>query len=401
MPRFIYKAKLNPTQIKEGVIEAESRQQAVTKLNENGLFPISLEEEFKAVSGQPRRRKKISQQEVCVFSRQLSSLIESGLNLLPALNVVYKQTPNITFKLVILEICEDVKQGGLFSEALAKYPQVFSPLFVSIIKAGELSGSLGLSLSRLAEHLEREEEIRTNVISSLAYPGLIALVGLATVLVLLTFVIPKLVIMFEDMGQVLPLPTRILILLSGFFSNYGWLLLLLLILSVFIIHRRLKTQEGRASFDNLKLKLPVLGNLVRKIEIVRFCRTLSTLLNNGIPILSSLETGSEIITNQVIRKEAKGFCLKVREGQALSKAMEDSRFFNVFVTNIISVGEESGTLNKALSRIADSLEQELNRSIKIFMSVIEPAMILFIGLVVGFIVVAMLLPVFQISLIAR
>jgi len=401
MPRFLYKAKINPTQIKEGIIEAESRQQALAKLNESGLYPVFLDEESKSISAVSYRRKKITQQDVCNFSRQLSTLLESGLDLLASLNVVYKQTTNSAFRLVIQDIAEGVRQGGLFSDALAKYPKVFSPLFVSIIKAGEIGGSLGLSLSRLAEHLEREEDIKTTIVSSLAYPSLIALVGLLTVLVLLTFVIPRLITMFEDMGQILPLPTRILIAVSRFFSHYGWLLLGLLILAGFIIHRRAKTKEGSLSLDNLKLKFPILGNLVTKAEIVRFCRTLSTLLNNGIPILSSLETVSQTITNRIIQKEVEDFCIKVREGSPLSRAMEDSQFFNAFATNIISVGEESGTLNRALTRVADGLEQELNRSIKIFTAMLEPFMILFIGLVVGFIVVSMLLPIFQISFIAR
>ena len=405
MPRFIYKAKSGPKDLAEGIIEAENKDNAITKLNQLGYFPVSVVEEgikSERSSGLSLNFfSRIAAKDVGIFTRRLSDLLDSGLTILRALDLLYNQTENKNLKEVIQDVSNFVRGGGRFSEALARHPNTFSNLYTSMVKSGETGGMLDAVLNHLADFAEKEEEVRGRISASMAYPILLALLGTITIFILLTFVIPRLVNMFMEIGQALPLPTIILINVSNFFANYWWLILTLISIIVFLIRRRNKTREGRYALDIFKLNFPVLGDFIKKTEIARFARTLGTLLQNGVPIIESLDGVSEVMGNEILRRETERMRSEVVDGSTLSKAMSKAKYFPEFVTNMIAVGEEGGQLEKSLSKVADSYERESDKTVKLMTSLLEPIMILIMGSIVGFIVISMLLPIFQINLAVR
>ena len=402
MPKFIYTVKSQPTKTIQGDIEAESEQEAINKLIQLGYFPITVTAENVLVDKQGRRRfQKVSKRDIFLFTQQLSSLIESGVNILNALTVVSNQTSHKYLKAILSDISTKIKDGKALSESLATYPDVFSNLYTSLILSGEASGNLEVVLKRLADFFEKEEEFKNSIRASLTYPVFVFVVGTLTVAVLMGFVIPRLVTMFEDMGEALPLPTKILIDTSTVLRNYWWLILAIILISVFSLRRLHRTPQGKYALDRFKLKLPFFGETVLKTEISRLMRTLSLLISSGIPVVSCLTIAMSVIENQILKLEVQKFKGGITEGLSFSKCLADSKLFPPFVTNIVSVGEESGGLEKSLLRIADEYEREVDRSLKAFTRMLEPVIILAMGLIVGFIVLSMLLPIFQMNLIVK
>jgi len=404
MTVFIYRAKKGPTQIVEGTVEAESKASALTKLSHQGYFPISICKEGQgkgAVSSAINFFKRVRLHDISVFTRQLSDLLDSGLTLYKALNVVYRQTENRHFQSIIGDIRDQVRDGRPFSEALKRYPNIFSSLYVSMARSGETGGMLDDILARLAGFSESQERLATKIKSALAYPAVMAIVGLVTIVVLITFVIPKIVGMFEDLGQSLPIPTAILVGLSRFFVSYWYIIIGVIALIAFIITRIARTEEGSVAIDQLKLSIPIVGDLVKKAEIANFSRTLGTLIENGVPILESLEVISSTMQNAVLKKEILKTYKEVRDGKSLSNSLSSQNHFPMLATNMIAIGEEGGNLEKSLFKVADSYEREADNVIKIMTSLLEPFLILTMGLIVGFIVISMLLPIFQINILAQ
>lgn len=402
MPIYTYIAKSTPQQSIKGNIEAESEQKAINKLTEMGLFPISVSiQNLTLDKTRGLSLKKISNRDVVIFTRQLSTLIASGVNILNGLNIVANQTPNKYFKAILNDVINKIKDGQSLSRSLSSYPYIFSNLYTSTIHSGEVGGHIEVSLNRLADFLEKTEEFKNSIRASLAYPFFVLIVGVATIVILLGFVIPRLVTMFEDMGQILPLPTRILIGLSGFLHTFGWLILGIIILSIFLLRRYRRTWRGKILWDNFKLKLIILGKILLRSEISRLMRTFSLLLSSGITIIYSLDISISVIENQILKLEMQKFKDKISDGLSFSQCLKDSKLFPPFVTNIVTVGEETGTLEKSLLRIADDYEREVDRSLKNLARLLEPMIILVMGLIVGFIVLSMLLPIFQINLIVR
>lgn len=403
MPRYIYTAKPEPNKTAHGDLEAESEQDAINKLTRMGYFPISVEAESSSFLEKPQflSFRKISNKDIVLFTRQLSSLIESGINILTGLNIIYNQTENKYFKVVLYDVVSKIKDGRPLSESLAQHPGIFSNLYTSMIRSGETGGTLEPTLKRMADFMEKEEEFRNSVRAALTYPIFVFCVGVLTVIVLLGFVIPRLVSMFEDMGQSLPLPTRILINLSASLRSYWWLIITCIGIIVFILRRVYATQQGRLFFDKLKLRLIIFGNIILKTEISRFMRTLSLLLSSGITIVYALDLSSSVVQNQVLSEQIQKFKERINQGANLSSCLKDSKLFPVLVTNILSIAEETGTLEKSLLRVADDYEREIDRSLKELSRLLEPIIILLVGLIVGFIVLSMLLPIFQINLMAR
>jgi len=403
MPKFIYEAKRGPQEIIKGSLEAEAPEAVVRSLGEMGYFPLSIKEE--SISSHKRGRisllrlgQRVGTRDLSTFTRQLSDLLESGLTLFKALDVIHKQTENKHLKEVIRDMHGCLKDGRTLSEALSRHPKIFSGLYVSMVRSGEIGGMLEKVLIRLSDFAEKEEELRAKIRAALVYPFLMSLVGLMTILVLLTFVIPRLVSMFEDMGQTLPWPTRMLVQISHLLTGYWWLIGTVTLLIFFIIKRKSKTKEGKFSLDRFKLRIPLVGTLIKKAEISRFGSTLGTLLSNGVPILPSLKVVSEIMGNEVLKREVEKVHRQVGEGEKLGKSLEKSHYFPVFVTNMLIIGEEGGLLEKSLHKVAQAYNREVDRTVKMMTSLIEPVIILFLGGVVGFIVISMLLPIFQINL---
>lgn len=402
MPRYAYTAKIEPQKVIQGFMEAASEQDVVDKLAGMGYFPVSIQPEDSYLY---RKRflsfRKISSRDIVLLSRDLTSLIESGVNILNSLHIVSTQTPNKYLKIVLSDMMDKIKDGKSLSESLNTHPELFSPLYISMIHSGEVGGNLDQTFKRLADYVEKEEEVKNSVRAALTYPAFVFSIGTLTVIVLLTFVIPRLVTMFEDMGQALPLPTRILVGLSGCLRSYGWLILAFVFLAVFIFKRISRKPQVKATLDKIKLKLAVWGPIVLKSQIGRLVRTLSLLLASGTPVVYALETATTTLDNQVLKAELQRFKERIREGESFSRCLTDSKLFPVFVTNIVTVGEESGNLEHALLRIADDYERDVDRSLKVMTRLLEPVIILAMGLIVGFIVLSMLLPIFQINLIVR
>jgi len=402
MPRYTYIAKSQPNKTIQGDIEAESEQDAINKLTKMGYFPISVGAE--SLSFDKRSALsfgKISNREIVLFTRQASSLIESGVNILNSFNIILRQTTNKYLKAILNDIISKIKDGKSLSESLAQHPDLFPNLYTSMVHSGEVGGTLEQTLKRLADFLEKEEEFKNSVRAALTYPTFVFAVSVLTVIILLGFVIPRLVTMFEDMGQILPLPTRILIGISGFLRSYWWFILAIIAILVFLLNRFYRNPQGRILWDGFQLKLVIIGEITLKTEISRLSRTLSLLLSSGIPIIYSLDISTSILGNQILKLEVQKIKDQISGGLSFSQALKDSKLFPIFVTNIVIVGEESGILEKSLLRIADDYEKETDRTLKTLTRLLEPVIILVMGLIVGFIVVSMLLPIFQINLIAR
>lgn len=402
MPRYLYTAKNHPQKTIRAEIEAESGQDAINKLTRMGYFPVSIEEESVSLEKKTALRfRRVTNKEIAFFTVQLSGLLESGVNLINGLRIISEQTANRYFKAVINDIIRDIEGGSSLSESLRSRPDLFSDFYASLVHSGEAGGGLDEALRRLADFLEKEEEFKNSLLAALTYPLFVFSVSVLTIIILLGFVIPRLVVMFTDMGQALPLPTMALITLSGFLRNFGWLIMALIFISIFSLRRVYLSPQGRLGWDKFKLKLAIIGRIILKTEISRLMRTLSLLLSSGLPVVYSLDISVSLLGNRLLRNEVGKFKDAISKGASFSSCLRDSKLFPAFVTNIVSVGEESGSLEKALMRIADNYEKEVDRSLKTLTRLLEPSIILVMGLIVGFIVLSMLLPIFQMNLIVK
>lgn len=405
MPKFIYKAKKGPREIIKGTIEAETQAEASSSLTRSGYFPISVRKETPygkepgGVSFSVFRR--ISSGKITIFTRQLSALIASGLPILKSLQTLHSQTSDKYLCYVIDDIAKFIKDGGAFSDSLRRHPGIFSRLYVSMVGSGEVAGILESVLEKLANFLDKEYELKAKFKQAMIYPVFLGSVGVIAVITLMIFVVPKLVTMFEEIGQSLPLPTLILIRTSDFFTRFWWSIILAGFLIYFLLKQKTKSKTGKIALDNLKLKLPVFGRLLHKIELARFTRILGTLLENGISILYSLEIAGDIVQNEVIKEEVKKASDLVREGETLAVSLGKMPHFPALVNNMVAVGESGGRLDRALFRVAGLYEEESGRELITLTALLEPAMILLMGLVVGFVVIAMLLPIFEFNVLVR
>ncbi len=406
MPKFIYKAKNGPTEIVEDSIEAQSYDEAVEKISRLGLLPVKVEKEAEVdkgavASGVSFFSGRVPSSEVTVFSRQLATLIKSGVPILRSLNIISQQSEYPAFRNILVKISSDVKEGKSFSAALEAWPSVFSPFYIAMVRSGEGSGTLQDALFRIAAYRKAQEEMFTRVRAAMAYPVLMALVGVGTIVFMFVFVLPKLMGIFSSLGQELPGPTKIVVGISHFLKNY-WPHLLVSLAGISLLVAKTSTFRARRKIASvLVLRIPVLSQFVRKNEFAKFCRTLEVMIKSGIPILKALSISIPVLDNEVIKSELARCALDLEQGASFGRSLGASKVFSPFMVSLVSVGEESGRLDEALAEVADTYERECDETMKVMTSLLEPAMILIMGLIVGFIVVAMLLPVFQINVIAR
>ncbi len=405
MSTFIYKAKKSPNEVIEGATEADSEASAVRRLMQSGLYPVWVREKTVLSGGQRCTvslfSRKVKTKDLASFTRQLSELLDSGLALYNSLNIIKNQIGLPYLEEVINGIRGSVRDGNTFSESLGTYPNIFSNLYINLVRSGETAGILSESLSNIADFLDKQEDMRSRLVTAMAYPILMLIVGVVTVFVLMVFVVPRLADMFIEMGQSLPLPTRILIGISDFVRGFWFLLLVFVAGSIFFIKKSKSNKATKKTIDRIKLKIPVIGRLTKSTELARFSRTLSTLLKNGVPILGALKITSGIIDNEIIKEQVVRIHDDVKTGSSLAGAIKKYSTFGQFVVNMAAIGEEGGLLDKTLLKVARSYEMELDRGIKLMTSLLEPVMILIMGAIVGFVVISMLLPVFQISLTAH
>ncbi len=418
MTKFFYKAKSGPTKIVDGFIEAQTKSVAIREIVTMGLTPLDIipaaqRPALARAQGKPTHTvfrnfnffssasRSVSARDIVFFTRQLSDLVEASVPLLRVIQIASRQTRQPYFKSIIEQMYLFVQNGGSLSGALAQYSAVFPAYYVNMVKTGEVGGQLEKVLQRLADHLEKEYETRGKIKSSLAYPAFVLGVGILTVFVLLTFVIPRLSVMFEDLNQALPLPTIILMHLSGFFARYWWLLIGVFAVMKIFWDQWTRSTQGKFWLDGIVLKIPLLGELVRGAEIGRFARTLGTLLESGVPLTTALNAIHPTIDNLNIRDEVKKVSKVVTEGQALKSALAQCSFFPEMVVDMIGVGEESGRLEKGLYKIADTLERQTDQTVKVIMSLLGPAILIVIVSLVGFAIIAMLLPIFEMNLLIQ
>jgi len=409
MPKFVYKAKRGPSELIDGTIDAENLDSAIDKIMKLGLSPLDV---FTDVPGAARTIKKspgftlnfskrVRLNDIGVFTRQICDLVDAGVPILRALTITANQTQNPQLKLIIDQMHIFVQDGGTFSEALAQHNKIFSQFYVNMVKTGEIGGNLDMILNRLAEFTDKDLETRARVQASLAYPAFMLFVGAVTIFVILTFVIPRLTVIFDDLTESLPLPTVILMGLSDFLSKFWWLVLGLISILSFYFQRFQSSPEGKKKVDIWKLKIPVLGDFIKDVEIGRFARTLATLLDSGVVIVSALESVWAVLDNEILKSEIKLVSQDVASGTSLSAALKKCVFFPEAAVNMIAVGEESGHLEKSLYKLAISYERQSDRSVKTIMSLLEPMMIFVIGAIVGFMFVAILLPIFRVNLLIK
>ena len=405
MPTYIYKATDSSGKIVNGSLEADGEKGVVAELHDMGFIPIRIalsKGSGKALDVDISKQissllKGVSGKDILAFTQDLSTLLESGLPVDRALSILIEAAEKEKVKEVVGDILKTVQGGGYLSDAMAKHPKIFSRFYVNMVKAGEAGGVLESVLGRLGAFLESSQELKDYIKSALVYPLFLVFVGGASIIILLTFVIPKFSVIFSDMGQAIPFSTRFLLDLSEVLRSYWWVILGGLGAIVFFLRRYFTTRAGRLRLDRNKLSFPVVGGLVRKIEVARFARTLGTLTKSGVPILQALVLVKDIIGNRVIAKSMEEVYDKVKEGDKLSKPLSDSGIFPSLAIQMITVGEETGRLDGMILRVAENYEKMVKDTVKRFISLLEPAMILAMGLVVGFVVISMLMAIFSMN----
>ncbi|MEI8350918.1 MAG: type II secretion system F family protein [bacterium] len=403
MPTYCYKAKLGPDRTVEGEIEAESRPGAMIRLERMGYSLLSLEEQSGRRHTAGRKTGgRVRPREITVFTRQLAGLLRAGVPILRALTTIQQQTDNPAFQSVVMAIAGSVRDGRTLSESLAVTPALFPDLYVNMVRAGESAGMMDEILMRLAEARENDDELRSRVASAVAYPAFVIGVGALSVFVILTFFLPRIVHIFDGMNQALPWPTRTVLAVSGVCSHYWPVLVILAGLVALALKRHWGSEAGRMALDSAVLGLPVVGAFARDTDIVRFSRTLSLLIKAGISVDRALALAANTLTNRKLRADMAAAAEEtVRQGSTVADGFRRRPGIPAFVTNMVAVGEESGRLDEALLEVAAFYQRELDRDLRLVNTLLEPVLILLVGTVVGFIIFAMLLPIFQIGQVIR
>jgi len=403
MPTFEYKAKNATGEMVTGTLVASDRRAAVGQLDAKGVFPVVIEpvreKKKRAVQFQmPRLRKGVSEREILIITDQLANLLRSGMSLSKALDTLAKRVQNENVIGVIEKVHQEIINGASLSDALDSLPGgTFPKLYVNMVRAGEVSGTLPEILKRLSAHYEQTRELREQVQSALIYPAFLFTVGFGTLVFFMTFMVPRFQAIFSTIGDRLPLPTRILIGISDTFTDWWWLGALL-IAGAFVWYQRYKrTESGRLRIDAYKLRMPVLGEILRKSAFAQFARTLATLMRNGVPVLQALKVVADIIQNKVISREILQARERVTDGTTISLPLAQGKVFPPLLIDMLAVGEETGDMINALEQIATTYENDLRRSIKVFLALLEPGIILFMGLTVGLFVGSILIAVFKLT----
>ena len=395
--RFNYQARNKKGEIRSGVVEASSKEAAATLLQKHDLYVTFLE-----TATPPLYAKritifeKVSERDIVLFSRQLAIMFRSKVPLIESLSVLSVQTKNSIFKESILKLSETIEGGTSFSKALAEHPKIFSPFYVAMVKSGEVSGKLADVLNYLAEHLEREYHLAAKTRGALIYPAFIIFVVLLVLGLLIFFVIPQLSSVLEDSGQALPLLTKVIIELAHFLRGWGWLMFLLGFALIFSCFKYHQTEKGKKFFDKLFLKLPLVGPLLKMICLSRFAENLSTLISGGLPITQSLETVGDIIGNTLYREAILEARDEVRKGESISSVLSQSpEIFPPVFIQMVLVGEKTGSLDSTLMNIVSFYQEEIDRTINNILSIMEPVLIVFLGLVVAGLMLSILMPLYK------
>jgi type IV pilus assembly protein PilC len=402
MNTYKYLAKDKTGSAVSGILEANSETEVASILHNKDLIVISVEQAKKSAAKAARKTQKIKLDDLVIFSRQLATMIEAGIPLVHTLRILAEQIEVKSLQSVVNTIREDIEAGMSFCDALSKHPKIFSGLFINMVRAGESSGMLDEVLDRLASYLEKSAALNRKIRSSLVYPAVVVTMAILITAVLLLKVVPTFKGIFDMLGGQLPFPTQILIAISNMFRKYFLYTFGSLVLLTLVFKKYISTEKGRYRFDASLLKAPVLGPLSQKVAIAKFSHTFATLVRSGVSILNSLEIVSKTSGNKVIEEAVESCSNSVRDGEPISKPLSKSGVFPPMVCRMITVGEQTGQLEKMLSKIAQFYDEQVDAATAALTSMIEPLVIAFLGIVIGGIVIALFLPVFKISeLIAR
>jgi type IV pilus assembly protein PilC len=404
MPEFAYKARAAGGAVTEGKFEAPDQKTAMERLRAQKLIVLEINEHqpglLDALQKYNPFKPKVASKDIVLFSRQLSTLVSAGVALVAGLNILSEQIESPPFKVVVNKVKEDIEGGLSIADAMKKHPSAFSDLYVAMIKAGEVGGILDTILERLSAYLEAAEDLKHKVKGAMMYPAVVATIALSVTVFLLVGVIPTFKEIFSSFGAELPLPTRIVVGISESLQNH-WYVYLGVPAAIFFVGRKwAKTPSGQKIFDTQVLKLPLFGPMLRKVAVAKFTRTLGTLVKSGVPILQALETVAQTSGNKVIETALMDARESIREGERISEPLKKSGVFPPMVVQMIAVGEETGNLDIMLTKIADFYDQEVDVAVKGLTSMIEPIVIVVMGVVIGGIVIAMFIPMFELGSLA-
>jgi len=389
---YSYKVTTRNGIIQQGFIEAGDEKSAVESLKGSGFIPLQVAVKKDRFRQSLRRRPK---GDILAFTTELSVLLSAGLPLDRSLHILSDIAESQGMREVIQSVLKSIREGHSFSDSLQHHPRLFPRLYINMVRAGESSGVLATVLEKLTDFLESSKELKDHIVSAMIYPAILVITGGVSVLVLLTFVLPKFAVIFDEFGGRLPLPTKIVMSFSNTLQSMWWVGLIVIVAAAIFIKQYLQTEKGRYNWDALKLKL--LKDIIRKMETARFCRTLGTLLKSGVPHLQALRNATDVIGNQVIASALSVLAKGAKEGKGIAGPISDTGMFPPLALSMIKVGEETGQLDEMLLKVATTYEKNLKETVRRFVSLLEPLMILIMGLLIGFIVISMLMAIFSIT----
>jgi type IV pilus assembly protein PilC len=396
MPSYMWKGRMRTGQAQEGVLLADSRDAAVAALRRQQIQVTNIREKGREIKLLPRLRRGIGAKRVAIFTRQFSVMLDAGLPLVQCLEILGDQEENRIFQAIIKQVQTDVESGSSLAESMRKHPKAFDELYVNMVAAGEAGGILDIILQRLSNYIEKVVKLKGQVKSALIYPVTVIIIACFVVFIILWKVIPVFAQLFAGLGSDMPFLTRVVIGASNFVGRYAVLVIPLIMGAYYILRRWHKTPAGARVIDGLLLKTPVIGMLLRKIAVARFCRTLSTLTASGVPILDGLEITAKTAGNAIVEDAVMAVRKSVEEGKTISDPLADTKVFPPMVVQMINVGEQTGALDQMLSKIADFYEEEVDTAVAGLMKLLEPLMITVLGAIIGTIVAAMYLPLYSV-----
>jgi type IV pilus assembly protein PilC len=401
MAKFQWEARSRTGSAQKGVMEAPSQAMVEAQLKKYGFTGITIKEEGKGLSKGFKLpgfgRKKVQTKEIVIFTRQFATMIDSGLPLVQCLEILSSQQENPTFKDVLLKVKESVESGSTFADALSKHPTVFDRLYVNLVAAGEVGGILDTILNRLAAYTEKAMKLKKQIKGAMVYPATIMSIAVIVVGVIMIFVIPTFAKMFAEFGGDLPAPTKIVINLSNFIVKYIVLIIAAIFGIIYLVKKYYSTEKGRKVIDRFALKAPIFGQLIRKVSVAKFTRTLGTLVSSGVPILDGLDIVAKTAGNVIVEEAIMKVRQAISEGKTIAEPLQQSGVFPPMVVQMIAVGEATGAMDAMLSKIADFYDDEVDDAVSALTAMMEPLLMVFLGVVVGGLVIAMYLPIFKIA----
>ncbi len=396
MPIYTYNTRVRG-QLKQGEVEAEDEKSAAAKLKLQNIRATSLRKKKAKSEFFGAKKQKITGRDLVIFTRQFSTMVDAGLPLVQCLDILGKQADNKTFGDIILQVKSNIEAGSDLSDSMRKHPKVFDNLFTNLVEAGETGGILDVILKRLAEYIEKAEALKKRVKSAMVYPGVIIAVAVGVVAFLMVFVIPAFATMFQGAGQELPGPTRVVLMVSDFFRTKWYYMFIGGGALFFLVKKIYATEKGRIEIDRMALKMPVVGVLIRKVSVAKFTRTLGTLVASGVPIIEALDICARTSGNKIVELAVLRTIESIKEGESIAAPLAREEVFPPMVIQMIDVGENSGSLDSMLMKIADFYDEEVDAAVAALTSLLEPMLMVFLGILVGFIVVAMYLPIFKLG----